>query len=257
MSSLAPFVRVSSALLIRELSTRFGSRPGGYAWTLIEPAGYILMMSLVFQAIAHLPALGSSFILFFATGYISFSFYKQTEAYVGSAISANKTLLQYPKMAPIDAIVARFVLQIYTNALVSITILGAICWFALSDLPTVDWGKLTASLLLASVLGLVEAMINATLKSKYKLYDKIYSIITRPMFLLSGVFFLPDKMPHPYNEYLLYNPVCHVIMLFRQGFYPEYRASGLSIDYLTSFAFTLLFIGLGIFTLFGRTFKDR
>ncbi len=257
MSSLSPFLRVTSSLIIRELSTRFGGRPGGYIWVLIEPAGYIAMMSIIFGAIARTPALGTSFILFFATGYMSFSFYKQTENYVSSAISANKTLLQYPTVAPIDAIAARFTLQLHTNLFVAVAIIGLICAFASGREMSLDWGKLSVAFFLASFFGLGEGMMNAALNAKYKLYDKIHSMLTRPMLILSGVFFLPDRMPPPLKEILLYNPICHAIMLFRQGFYPEYRADGLSIDYLAGFAATMFALGMSVFTFYGRAFKER
>lgn len=40
--------RIVSALLIREMSTRFGNKPGGYIWALLL---------FIFQAIAHVPPL--------------------------------------------------------------------------------------------------------------------------------------------------------------------------------------------------------
>ncbi len=63
-------------MIVREMSTRFGSKPGGYIWALLEPVGYIAMMTVIFGAIAHTPALGTNFILFFATGYLGYQLYQ-------------------------------------------------------------------------------------------------------------------------------------------------------------------------------------
>lgn len=41
------------ALLIREMATRFGSKPGGYLWAFLDPAAHILLMTAIFSAIAR------------------------------------------------------------------------------------------------------------------------------------------------------------------------------------------------------------
>lgn len=71
------------------------------------------------------------------------------------------------------------------------------------------------------------------------------------------MFFLPDEMPHPYRDILLTNPVCHVIMLFRTGFYPEYRAIGLDLPYLTTFSALVFFGGMIVFTLSRKTLRNE
>ncbi len=47
-------------------------------------------------------------------------------------------------------------------------------------------------------------------------------------------------------------PARPLIMGFRQGFYPEYRAVGLDMDYLYGIAFLTLFAGMLVFTLSRR-----
>ena len=85
--------RIVSALLVREMASRFGNKPGGYLWAFMEPAGYVMLMTVVFGAITHTPAVGNSFALFFATGYIGYLFYHGTLGYISGALSGNKALL--------------------------------------------------------------------------------------------------------------------------------------------------------------------
>ena len=40
--------RTVSALMLREMSTRYGRSPGGYAWALLEPVGAIIVMAIGF-----------------------------------------------------------------------------------------------------------------------------------------------------------------------------------------------------------------
>ncbi|MFK0275030.1 ABC transporter permease [Ensifer sp. NPDC090286] len=255
MTLVATHVRVVSALIVREMSTKFGSKPGGYIWALIEPIGYIAMMTVIFSAIAHAPAVGTSFVLFFATGYLGFQIYNAKVSYLGSAVRANKTLLSYPNVAPIDAVIARYILQTMTTTLVAIIVFSAI-FMTFYHIPEFDWPRLIEAEVFGGALALGVGMFNSVLFVRYALYEQIYGIFTRPMFLMSGVFFLPDSIPHPYRELLLYNPLCHLIMLFRSGFYPEYRAVGLDVTYLAICSAAVFFVGMTVFTFSRRVLRN-
>ncbi|RVO93582.1 ABC transporter permease, partial [Sinorhizobium meliloti] len=87
------YIRVVAAMIAREMSTRFGRKPGGYIWALLEPAGYIAMMTVIFGALARAPALGTSFVLFFATGYLGYQLYQAKVIYLSASVKANKPLL--------------------------------------------------------------------------------------------------------------------------------------------------------------------
>jgi len=238
--------RVTAALVVREMSARFGDKPGGYVWAMLDPVAHVLLMTVLYAAIARSPALGSSFPLFFATGYLAFQFYQAMSSYVASAVKANKALMNYPLVAPIDTVVARYILQLITTSLVAVCILG----FIILEIPqfsaSIDWPSVIEAAFAATLLGAGIGLVNVTLFVRAPLYEKIFSVFNRPMMLLSGVFFLPDAMPQPYGSVLLYNPVAHVIMWFRSGFYPEYRPAALDTGYVVECAFVLIFIGLAL-----------
>jgi capsular polysaccharide transport system permease protein len=238
---------VVAALVIREMSTRFGSKPGGYVWALLDPAAHIAFLSVIFLAISHAPALGTSYPLFFATGYIGFQFYQAMAGYLNSAVNANRALLSYPNVAPIDTIFARYILQLGTTALVGFCVFIPISMTMRTEL-NIQWPYIIEAAFAASVLALGVGFLNNVLFPRFPLYEKFYDIVTRPMFLISGVFYLPDSLPHPVREVVLINPLVHVIMLFRKGFYPEYRAIGFDGQYLYTIAFSVLFAGLALFT---------
>lgn len=253
---LKAHIRVVGALLIREMSTRFGSKPGGYVWAIIDPAGHIAFMSLIFMAITHTPALGKSFALFFATGYLAFQFYAAMAGFLNGAIKANRTLLSYPNVAPIDTIVARYILQVGTTSVVSFCVLGVILLTV--DQPVyLNWPAIIEAAFAATVLGLGIGIFNNVATLRFPLYEQVFNIINRPMFLISGVFFLPDALPAPIRDIVLLNPLVHVVMLFRKGFYPEYRADMMNMTYLYSFALTILFMGLLLFTRSASVLRSR
>ncbi|CDN95806.1 ABC transporter permease [Agrobacterium tumefaciens] len=256
MYYLKAHIRVVGALLIREMSTRFGSKPGGYVWAIIDPVGHIAFMSLIFMAITHTPALGKSFALFFATGYLAFQFYAAMAGFLNGAIKANRTLLSYPNVAPIDTIVARYILQAGTTSVVSFCVLSVILLTV--DQPVhLNWSAIIEAAFAATVLGLGIGVFNNVATLRFPLYEQVFNIINRPMFLISGVFFLPDALPAPIRDIVLLNPLVHVVMLFRKGFYPEYRAEMMNMTYLYSFALTILFMGLLLFTRSASVLRSR
>ena len=78
--------RVVIALMLREMATTYGRSPGGYVWTIVEPVAGIGLMTVVFSFIVHAPVLGSSFSLFYATGFLPFVAYLTITNRVGGAI---------------------------------------------------------------------------------------------------------------------------------------------------------------------------
>ncbi|MEX2519009.1 MAG: sugar ABC transporter permease, partial [Paracoccaceae bacterium] len=146
-------IRVIIAMMMREMSTRYGRSAGGYIWAIIEPAGMIAVMSVAFSFAMRSPALGGSFPLFFATGYLAFQFYSELSQFSSSAVLMNKPLLTYPRVTPIDAILARFLLQFMTLCVASAVILAGI--IIIEDIHTIyNFMEIIKAIILASLLGL-------------------------------------------------------------------------------------------------------
>jgi capsular polysaccharide transport system permease protein len=248
-------LRVVSAMISREMVTRFGNNPGGYVWALLDPIANIAFLTLIFSAVAHNPALGTSFAMFFATGFIAFSYYRQMENYVSAAIKSNKTLLSYPNVAPIDVIVARYVLQLVTTTAIAFVVLGVLLQTVRTP-NTLNFLPIVEAVFAASILALGAGLANNVLFAKYTVYERLYAVFNRPLYLISGIFFLPDAIPHPFREIILLNPLIHIVMLFRQGFYPEYRAVGLDLGYLYGWVAVVFFAGMLIFRANAAVLRD-
>lgn len=63
LSVFATSMRSVSALMLREMSTRYGRTPGGYIWAILEPLGMIIILGLAFALLVRVPAMGTSFLL--------------------------------------------------------------------------------------------------------------------------------------------------------------------------------------------------
>ena len=84
-------------------------------------------------------------------------------------------------------------------------------------------------------------------------FEKIVSIATRPMILLSGVFYAMTMVPSQYWYLLSWNPVLHALELGRDSFFASYTTPVGSWVYLGSFAVGTLLTSLMLY----RVGRDR
>ena len=249
--------RVLFALMTREMVTRYGRSPGGYVWAIIEPLATIALLSLVFSAIARQPSLGTNFPLFFATGYGVFHVYKDISANVSAAVQSNRALLTFPRISMLDVILARFLLQSATSILAFAAIITGIMLYYDIHMP-LDFRAILTALAYAALLGLGIGALNCVLFAFSPTYQRVFNLVNRPLFLISGVFFLFEEVPAELQEWLWWNPLIHVTATMRTGFYVEYHGTFISPVYVLMVALTTLILGVMLLRLLrGRVLEQR
>jgi len=236
-------VRSVAALILREMETTFGRSPGGYLWAVAEPVAAIALLSVAFSIAFRAPALGSSFALFYATGYLPFTMALDTANKVANAIRFSRPLLTYPAVTFLDALLARFVLNLLTHALVFWLVIAGIVAGLGADIA-LNLPRVLSAMAMASVLGLGVGALNCLLFNIWSLWERIWQIVTRPLFIVSGVFFLPEDIPLPYSTWVALNPVVHVVGEMRRGLYAGYEARGVSHVYVYGLGLGCLALGL-------------
>ncbi|MFW8595927.1 ABC transporter permease [Cribrihabitans neustonicus] len=249
-------LRTIAALVLREMSTRYGRTPGGYLWAVLEPLAAILFLSLGFSLVIRTPSLGTSFLLFYATGYLPFDLYNTISNTTARAISFSKPLLKFPAVTWLDAVLARFFLNGLTGALVAVLLLAGVL-LVIDSRTVLDLPPAVLAMALAMGLGLGVGTLNCVLTGLYPLWDVAWSIFTRPLFLASGVFFLYEDLPPVGQDILWYNPVMHITGLMRTGFYPTYSAAFVNVPYVLLTSLVLLALGLVLMGRFHRDILNR
>ncbi len=235
-------LRVIAALVLRGMGTRSGRSAGGYLWAILQPLGSTLLIAIAFSLMLRSPPLGSSFILFYATGTIPFRLYSAMASAVAGAINANRGLLAYPVVNPLDAVFAQFVLGFMTDALVAVGILGGIALFTDADI-NLDLAPAAGAFILAALVGLGVGTVNCVLFGFFPTWKSVWSVLSRPLFLMSGILYLYDSVPTAFQPLLWWNPMVHVIGLMRSGFYGSYDPAYVSVPYVLGVAGTLFLVG--------------
>jgi capsular polysaccharide transport system permease protein len=235
-------LRVIFALVIREMGARFGRSAGGYVWAIAEPLGGILLLAVAFSLALRTPPLGTSFILFYATGMIPFSMYKTMAGGISVAVKSNRGLLRYPVVSLLDAVIAKFVLNFMTILLIAIILVAGIL-LGTDAHVNLDLGHVAVAFALAALLGLGVGTMNCVLFGFFPTWKNIWSVLTRPLFILSCVFFLFESVPRVFQAVLWYNPLVHVIGVMRAGFYGTYDPHYVSYSYVLGLSLGLFVVG--------------
>lgn len=216
-------LRTISAMVLRQMSTTYGRSPGGYLWAILEPAAGIILLTAIFSAGFRNPSLGTNFAIYYASGFMPFIMFLKVSSSLGSSVRASRNLLTFPRVTVVDAIVAVVILEVLTQLLISYIILSAI--LAIYDTRTVlKMEYLIQAYLMAIALGIGIGLLNCFLSLAFNIWRSIWSIMTRPLVLISGVIFLHERVPMPYREWFEWNPLVHVVGLARRSFYISYHA---------------------------------
>jgi capsular polysaccharide transport system permease protein len=235
--------RTISALMLREMASRYGRSPGGYVWAVLEPLGMIVFLSIGFSLVVRTPAMGTSFILFFATGFVPFNLYNAVVSPIARTLTYSSGLLSYPVITWVDALFARFALNSVTGITVAYLIMAMIV-ATLENPILLNIPPTMGALSLAAVLALGIGTLNCALFGMVAIWDKFWTILTRPLFLASGVILRYEDMPEKLQNILWYNPLLHITGYMREGFYPTYEATYVSPLYVLFIAMVTLFLGI-------------
>lgn len=236
-------LRVVMALIMRETGSRETRTSLGMLWSLIDPIIAVLLLSFMFSFMQRHPRLGTNFQLYYVTGVIPFHMYSLIANRVSSSVRFSGSLLGFPSVTVVDLILARFLLNFFVNLMVFVIIAtGVLLWYDLRVSP--DYYKIGLSLSMAAVLGLGIGTMNALLFLWSSSYEKVWSLINRPMTVFSGVMIMITDLPEPIFRWLQWLPMAHFVSEMREAFYPSYDVNFVSVKYVLAVSAVCFIIGM-------------
>lgn len=235
--------RAIVALMLREMATTYGRSPGGYIWAVLEPAAGIALLTAIFSLGFRSPPIGSNFPIFYATGLVPFLAFLDVTNKTAASVTFSKPLLNYPSVTFFDAVAGRYLVNGITQLMVAFIILvGILVLFETRTVP--DYPQIIIAFAMLAALSLGMGTMNCFLQTMFPVYQRIWSILTRPLLLLSCVFYMFDTIPSQFQTYLWFNPLVHVVGQMRKGFYPSYDATYVSATFVFLTSVVTLLIGL-------------
>lgn len=211
------------ALLLREMKTRVGGQWIGALWTLIEPLAHVLLMIILFAGVrGSSPFPGIEYPVFLATGLVPFFLFQNVATRLMDGISANRGLFAYRQVKPIDTLVARAGVELLMNLLVYVTTLGLLGWIGFHVLPA---GPLNVILVHGVMFftGLGFGVFSAVISHERPRLRSFIRIMMFPLYILSGILFPVHLAPPELLNWLLLNPLLHLVELSRHAFISQYQ----------------------------------
>lgn len=235
--------RAIVALILREMAATYGRSPGGYLWAILEPVAGVALLSFVFSLIQRSPSLGTNFPYFYAPAMVPFMFFMSISNQIATAISYSRPLLAYPAVTFMDALLARFLLNALTQLLVmAIMMTGIVMVYDLR--PILSWPDIFIGIAMLIALTTSVGVMNCFLFASYPLWQRFWQVLTRPLFIISGIIFIPEDVPGQYRDLFMLNPLAHITSQMRKGFFATYDAVNVQPIYVF-----LISLVLGIFGL--------
>lgn len=244
-NALVGQLEVVVALMLREIQTRFGAARLGYLWAVIEPVLWIATFWALFQLVGRTTPDDMEMSMFLATGLIPYMLFRKSADRAAHAVDANKGLLFYPQVRPLDLVIARTLLEVATLTVV-FALLATASFLYIGDYVVDDWLTFLFGFALAGALGASLGLVLSALGVFFPVVERIQGPVMRPLFWVSGILFTANGLPSVAREVVLYNPVLHAVEITRTGWFREYHSLYSSAAYPLAWIVSLTFFGLAL-----------
>lgn len=241
--------QVVFALFVREMKTRFGGYWLGAFWLLLEPVAHVAMLLAIRVVLRDMSPIGVQIDLpvWMVVGLMPFLMFRKIWTRVMSAAASNGALFAYRQVKPFDAMVARALLEAMLSMTVLIILLLGLGWLGYTFIPrnTIEYLYIVLMMgLLGTGLGLISAY-SLTYFSQTPLF---VAMLGMPLYFMSGVIIPIQRLDPFIMQYLLFNPILHLLELARDAFFPRYAmATGVNLEYPAAWAILTNAIGLVLY----------
>ena len=234
------------AVLQTEIARYRASRIG-YIVYLAQPIVHILVLYCAFWFLMRRTGvhLGTSVLLFLATGFIPYHLFTNISTGVARYRRAYRRFEGLAVVKPIDVVYAHSIFEAVSMMLAGTIVFGGLfVAFDVNEAVPSGIPNVVHSVLALSIFAVGFGLCEAIAAQLIGFWPVLRFVLRRGIFLTSGIFYLVDSLTPEIRQYLLWNPVLHGVEWFRQAFYPSYPALGLSKTYLLGSGLVLLVFGL-------------
>lgn len=236
-------IRVIASLTLRETRMTFGTSHSGYLWALFQPLVSISFLVFLFYLIGRQSPYGASLALFFSTAILTLELYNKLSVSLMRSFTSNKSLLTYPMIKATDTLFARLLLIMLTFMMIMTILYSSLIALGMATFPAHP-EQIILAFFATSALGFGIGTIHAIMYRRNTSWQHVEKILARPLFFLSGVFYIPSALPPEAINIIKWNPIIHLVEWVRIGYYSHYESDILNKAYPLSIAICLILLGL-------------
>ena len=238
-------MRVLKALLLREASLRMGPYRFGHILVLMDMIWGTAFLGFLRYFMEQPAPYGNSIVFYMFIGMFPYTLYRMLHTRVSAAVEANKALLSYPVIRPLDTILARTALESAFQLSAFLIFYGLFIWLGYANFPAHPI-ELLAAIAATILLGFGMGVTGMILRSLWKAWATIDSMISRVLFFISGIFFQVEFIPPQARDILVWNPLVHALEWVRYCVFPNYFTQTLDRQYVLAWGLIGSVFGLGM-----------
>lgn len=235
--------RIIWALLMRELSTRYGRNDLGFLWVVLEPMVFAVSVSIMWSAIRTPLENGIPIVPFIVTGYLPLILIRQTVNYSVAAVKVNSSLLYHRQLTPLHLFVGRFLIEFLGVSLCFVIIVLIFNLLGLMDAPK-NIGRVMAAWFGLTYMAFGMTLIMGALAELFEFVERIVQIVTYIYIPFSGSFLMAATVSPQFRKVLLFLPFIHWSEMLRSGYFGEFIVTFYDAGYALVWATGFVLVGL-------------
>lgn len=212
------------ALLMRELKTRFGGHWTGVLWMFLDPLLKLAMLTWLFTVVrGRTTREGFDFAVFLFVAMSPFQLGVSLWKQLMNGVKANKGLFGYKQVKPLDTLVARTILEFLIEVITFVIGMVVLDRLGFRVMWPNDLLVYIASVMCFVMMGFGLGLISAVGLNYMPRLEIVVTMLSMPLQIISGVIIPLSSIPREAADWLLYNPLLHLVELCRGAFLPGYR----------------------------------
>lgn len=213
-------VRVITALMTRELTTRYGRENIGFLWVMVEPLLFAVLVSIVWTYLKGPKEHGVAIVAFIISGYLPLTVLRHALGRSTSIFQANGALLYHRQIRIIDFVFVRVMIEVIGGMMAYLFIGVVLIVLGYFPIPA-DIGFLIAGWMLYSLFVLSVCFIIAPLSEVSEALEKVLPVTVYIAIPFSGTFNMASWLTPQAREFLLWSPMVNAMEMMRYGLFGD------------------------------------
>ena len=243
--SLLVQARVIWALVLREMTTRYGRENIGFLWIIGEPILFCGGVTIAWTIMRPSHEHGLPMTAIVITGYVPLTMWRHCISRAVKAYESNGSLLFHRQVTPLDIITARTILEVAGTIMAALVVSTVAVLTGFMEMP-VNVGLLMVGLFYQALFCYASALLIASLSEVSDVVEKAVAVISYLSIPFSGAFLMVDWVPKSFQGILLWSPSVHNVEMIRGGQFGNAAHPIYDLVYDTWITALLVMIGVSL-----------
>jgi capsular polysaccharide transport system permease protein len=235
--------RVISALMVRELVTRFGRENIGFLWIMAEPLLFAGLVGIVWRFMKGPEDNGVGVFAFIASGYIPLTRFRNAVGRSVRVFSVNGSLMYHRQIKILDFMVVRFLIEMIGAMMAYVFIAALLMSFGEFPVPA-DLGPFFLGWLLYCLFSFSLCLVLAPLSEMSDVLEKFIPVTIYISIPFSGTFSMLSWFAPEAQKWMYYSPFVHAMEMMRYGIFGSRVNATWDVSVPIAASIVLLLIGL-------------